>query len=186
MIFQVQTYHRFQELSMSKRDLKKYLTELSKEQIQEQILELYAKFPDVKTYYDFVFNPNEEKLQREAKIKISNEYFPTKSKRAKMRRSTSQKIIKHFISLGVDAFVIADIMLYNIEIAQVFSENNRNTNDAFYKSFLNSFNQGVTFMIEKGILDDFKIRLHKIVDRTIKQKWPNHYEFNAVLERLDY
>ncbi|CAM4063134.1 DUF6155 domain-containing protein [Flavobacterium antarcticum] len=171
---------------MSKRDLKKYLTELSKEQIQEQILELYAKFPDVKIYYDFVFNPNEEKLQREAKIKISNEYFPTKSKRPKARRSTSQKIIKHFLSLGVDAFVTADVMLYTIEIAQVFSESNRINNEAFYKSFLNSFNQSVSFMIEKGILDDFKIRLHNIVSLTIKQKWPNQYEFNAILERLDY
>ena len=59
---------------MSKRDLKKYLSGLSKNQIEEQFLELYTKFADVKTYYDFVFNPNEEKLLREAKVKISNEY----------------------------------------------------------------------------------------------------------------
>lgn len=171
---------------MSKRDLKKYLSDLSKEQIQEQILELYMKFPDVKTYYDFVFNPNEEKLLREAKVKISNEYFPTKSKRAKMRRSTAQKTIKHFISLGVDAFVISDIMLYTIEIAQVYSESNRINNESFYKSFYNSFSQSVSFMIEKGILNDFKERLQKIVATTIDQKWSNYYEFNAVLERLDY
>lgn len=171
---------------MSKRDFKKYLTDLSEEQISEQILELYAKFPDVKTYYDFVFNPNEEKLQREARIKISNEYFPIKSKRPKMRRSTAQKIIKHFISLGVDSFVIADVMLYTIEIAQVYSEKNRTNNDAFYKSFLNSFNQGVSFLIEKGILDDFKERIEKIASIATAQKWSNRYEFNAVLERLDY
>lgn len=170
---------------MSKRDLKKYLSELGKEQIQEQLLELYAKFPDVKTYYDFVFNPNEDKLVREAKIKISNEYFPTKSKRAKMRRSTAQKIIKHFISLGVDPYLIADVMLYNIEIAQVFSENARLNNDSFYKSFFNSFNQSILFMIDKGILNEFKVRLYKIVDVSKKQKWSNSYEFSTVLERLE-
>ena len=71
---------------MSKRDLKNYLSELSPEQIQEQFMALYVKFPDVKTYYDFVFNPNEEKLQREAKIKVSNEYFPTRSKRGRRSR----------------------------------------------------------------------------------------------------
>lgn len=170
---------------MSKTDLKKYLSELGKEQIQEQLLELYAKFPDVKTYYDFVFNPNEDKLVREAKIKISNEYFPTKSKRAKMRRSTAQKIIKHFISLGVDPYLIADVMLYNIEIAQVFSENARLNNDSFYKSFFNSFNQSILFMIDKGILNEFKVRLYKIVDVSKKQKWSNSYEFSTVLERLE-
>ena len=60
---------------MSKRDLKKYITELNKEQLEEQILELYDKFTDVKVYYDFVFNPNEKKLVQEAKLKISNEYL---------------------------------------------------------------------------------------------------------------
>ena len=110
---------------MSKRDLKHYLSGLTKEQIEIQLINLYEKFPDVKVFYDFVFNPKEDKLLREAKLKISNEYFPTRGKRAKMRRSTAQKIVKHFITLGVEAAVIADVMLYNIEIAQVFLETNR-------------------------------------------------------------
>jgi shikimate 5-dehydrogenase len=47
---------------MSKRDLKKYLGELNKEQLEEQIIELYEKFSSVKVFYDFVFNPKEDKL----------------------------------------------------------------------------------------------------------------------------
>jgi hypothetical protein len=50
---------------MSKRDLKKYVNELTKEQLEEQILELYEKFSPVKVYYNFVFNPQEEKLLQE-------------------------------------------------------------------------------------------------------------------------
>ena len=102
-----------------------------------------------------------------------------------MRRSTAQKIVKHFILLSVDVYVIGDVMLYNIEIAQVFSENNK-ISDTFYKSFYNSFSQSVSFLIEHGILEDFKNRLHKINDNVIQQNWPNKYEFSAVLERFDY
>ena len=40
---------------MSKRNLKVYLADLTKKQLQEQIIELYEKFGNVKTYYDFVF-----------------------------------------------------------------------------------------------------------------------------------
>jgi hypothetical protein len=40
-----------------------------------------------------------------------------------MRRSVAQKYIKHFSTLGVDP-IIADVMLYNIEIAQAFSAEN--------------------------------------------------------------
>ncbi len=171
---------------MSKRDLKKYLGELSKPQLEEQIMELYQKFNDVKVYYDFAFNPNEDKLLGEAKSKISNEYFPVKSKRPKMRRSVAQKFIKHFITIGVDNYIIADVMLYNIEIAQTFSAKRTIKYDQFFKSMLNSFQQAISFMIEKGILDDFKSRVVAIKEQTIAQKWVNRYEFIAVVERLEY
>jgi hypothetical protein len=35
---------------MSKRDLKNYLNELNKEQLEAQIIELYNKFSNVKVY----------------------------------------------------------------------------------------------------------------------------------------
>lgn len=171
---------------MSKRDLKKYLNELSKAQLEEQIIELYDKFSDVKVYYDFAFNPNEDKLVREAKFKISNEYFPVKGKKSKMRRSVAQKFIKHFISLGVDSFIIADIMLYNVEIAQTFSAERVVKQELFFKSMLTSFQQAVSFMIEKGILDDFKNRVVAVKEETMTQNWFNQYEFIAVVERLEY
>jgi hypothetical protein len=171
---------------MSKRDLKKYLAELSKAQLEEQIVELYDKFSGVKIYYDFAFNPNEDKLVREAKLKISNEYFPIKGKKAKMRPSVAQKFIKHFMSLGVDPYIIADVMLYNIEIAQTFSADKTIKRELFFKSMLSSYRQAVSFMIEKGILADFQSRVVAIKEETIVQKWYNYYEFSAVVERLEY
>jgi Family of unknown function (DUF6155) len=176
---------------MSKRDLKKYLTELNKEQLEEQIIELYEKFSPVKVYYDFVFNPKEDKLLQESKVKISHEYFPIKKPnakwrpKAKMRRSVAQKIIKHFIMIGVDPFVIADIMLYNIEIAQTYSSNNFIKQELFYKSILNSFEQAVNFVISNGILHDFKERIFAIQQQTIQQKWKNKYDFEAISDKID-
>jgi Family of unknown function (DUF6155) len=171
---------------MSKRDLKNYLNELTKEQLEEQLIELYDKFKDVKVYYDFVFRPNETNLVKDAKLKISNEYYPIRGKKPKMRRSVAQKFIKHFIVLGVDSFLIADVMLYNIEIAQTLSSEKDIKQEAFYKSMLNSFEQAISFMIEKGILSEFKSRVVAISAETLTQDWMNHYEFNAIIERFDY
>jgi hypothetical protein len=176
---------------MSKRDLKKYLSELNKTQLEEQIIELYDKFSPVKIYYDFVFNPKEETLLKECKLKISNEYFPQrtsgkKPRKPKMRRSVAQKYIKHFILLGVDPYVIGDVMLYSIEIAQTFSAERVVNSELFYKSMLNSFQQAVKFMIANGILTEFKPRLIAINNETMHQKWFNHPEFDAIMERLEY
>jgi hypothetical protein len=176
---------------MSKRDLKKYLAELNKEQLEEQIIELYEKFSPVNFFYDFVFNPKEDKLLQESKTKISHEYFPVKKPgakwrpKAKMRRSVAQKIIKHFILLGVDPFVIADIMLYNIEIAQTYSGGNFIKQELFYKSMLNSFEQVVNFVISNGVLSEFKARIIAIQQETIQQKWKNRYEFETILDKID-
>jgi hypothetical protein len=176
---------------MSKRDLKKYLTELNKEQLEEQIIELYEKFSPVKVYYDFAFNPKEDKLLQESKVKISHEYFPIKKPnakwrpKAKMRRSVAQKFIKHFMSLGVDSFIIADLMLYNIEIAQTFSSQNFIKQELFYKSIFNSFEQALNFVISNGILNEFKARIIEIQQQTIQQKWKNKYDFEKILDKID-
>jgi hypothetical protein len=170
---------------MSKRDLKNYLSSLKKKQLEEQITELYDKFKEVKVYYDFIFKPNEINLVKDAKLKISNEYFPIRGKKPKMRRSVAQKFIKHFITLGVDSFLIADVMLYNIEIAQSLAAEKAIKQETFYKSMLNSFEQAVTFMIEKGNLYEFKNRVVAISIETQTQKWFNSYEFNAIIERIE-
>jgi hypothetical protein len=102
-----------------------------------------------------------------------------------MRRSVAQKIIKHFITLGVDSFVIADVMLYTIEIAQTFSAENLIKQDAFYKSIYNSFDQAVQFLIANGVLSEFKSRINSIYEEIIKQKWKNKSDFLLIIERIN-
>ncbi|MBT9189164.1 MULTISPECIES: DUF6155 family protein [Zobellia] len=169
---------------MSKRKLKKYLSEIDKDAIEEQLLDLYERFPQVKEYYNFIFNPKEDKLVQEAKTKISNEYFPVRRKRPRARRSVAQKFIKHFIKLGVDPHLIADVMLYNLEIAQVF-EKDRNTPDAFYKSMMNSFTEAVQFISINGLLSEYKERIVKIYTITQEQNWQFSEGFSRALDIID-
>lgn len=169
---------------MSKRALKTYLSKLPKKALEDQILELYEKFPTVKTFYDFAFNPKEEKLVQEAKAKISNEYFPLKRRRPKARRSVAQKYVKHFIKLGVDPHLIADVMCFNLEVAQSFSME-KNVPDAFYKSMLNSFNEVLQFVSVQGILPEFKERIVKIYTETQTQNWLFEDDFSKALDIID-
>ena len=171
---------------MSKRELKKFLNQLPKSELEAQIVALYDKFIPVKTYFDFVFNPKEDQLVNDAKVKISLEFYPLKRKRPKMRRSVAQKFIKHFISLGVDDFMIADLMLYAIEIAQTYTAQKIVNSELFFKSMLSSYEQAIRFMIEKGILNEFQNRVEAIKEETIRQNWFNQYEFIAITERFEY
>ncbi|MNK75471.1 hypothetical protein D3C87_950120 [compost metagenome] len=88
--------------------------------------------------------------------------------------------------LGVDSYIVADIMLYNIEIAQTFSSQNLIKQELFYKSILNSFEQAVNFIVSNGIFNDFKLRINAIQNETLEQKWRNKYDFETILEKIDY
>ena len=178
-------YFWFQGKPMSKRALKKYLAELKKRDLEAQIMDLYDRFPVVKEYYNFIFNPKEDRMVQEAKAKISNEYFPVKRRRPKARRSVAQKYIKHFIKLGVDAHLTADVMLYNLEVAQAF-EAVKNVQDAFYKSMLNSFTEAVHFVSVNGLLNDFKERIVKVYTVTQDKNWLFGEGFSRALDSIDW
>lgn len=167
---------------MSKRELNKYIKSLTKAQLEEQVVDLYERFKDVKEYYNFAFNPKEEKLLEECKFKISKEYFPVSSRKPKARRSVAQKYIKHFVRLGVDPQLIADVMLYNIEIAQAYSDSKVIKQDSFFTSMLKSYMEAVKYITISGLRIKYESRLDKIAQEVWQQDWFNKHGFDKVLE----
>ncbi len=167
---------------MSKKDLKEYLQQLNKKQLQEQITDLYSRYKEVKEFYDFAFNPQENKLLEDCKFKISKEYFPVSSRKAKMRRSVAQKFIRHFKTLGVEPCLIADVMLYQIEIAITYTSEKYVKQEAFYKSMLKSFAEAVTYINENAIRNDFNDRLVRIADDVAEQNWMGWRGFERLIK----
>ena len=169
---------------MSKRALTKYLQSLDKTDLENQVLELYAKFKPVRDYYGFVFNPKEDKLMEEARFKIAKEYFPTNGRKPKARRSVAHKLIKHFRTLELDPTLLSDLMLFNIETAIRFNANKPARQEAFYKSIFNSFEEAVEYIQTNGLASVQRQRLDKILDEVEEQQWWNAEAFERQLQGL--
>ncbi len=169
---------------MSKRDLQKYLVDLNKKQLTEQIIDLYDRFKDVKVFYDFAFNPQEDKLIDDFKTRVSKEYFPNSRRKAKMRRSVAQKLIKHFITIELEPSLLLDAMLFNIEVAQAYTSEKLVNQEAFYKSMYNSFSQAINHAAYHGIFADSSARFDDIVENAVKQQWPNSDYFVELINRI--
>ncbi len=166
---------------MSKKALGKYLNDLTKKELQQQVLELYDRLKEVREFYDFVFNPKEDKMLDEAKFKIYKEYFPPKNRKPKKRRSVGQKHIKNFLKLGVDPKRTCDLMLYNLEVATLSNSEKRIKQESFYRSMFNSFKEGVAFIDANSFGTDFNPRLEELVDQIYSQNWENLGEFESVM-----
>jgi len=162
---------------MSKKALKKYLGELSKEQLEDQIIDLYGRLKEVKEFYNFVFNPNESKRVEECKFKISKEYFPLTRRKPKKRRSIAQKCIKAFLKLGMEPSSIADLMLFNLETALLFSSDNTITQESFYISMHRSFEEAKKYITESGLIVTFQDRIEEIKEKVWDQEWFNKEAF---------
>ncbi|SFT89100.1 hypothetical protein SAMN05216474_2971 [Lishizhenia tianjinensis] len=162
---------------MSKAKLKKHLQELNEEQLREQIIELYEKFAPVKTYFNFAFNPREDKLIEDARVKISKEYFPTTKRRAKLRRTTATKLIKHFQSLEMSPDKVADIMLYAIEVAQTYTSTYTLRNDNFFVGMFRQYEEALQWISGNNLMHIFKPRLERIVEEAWEQDWFNRTAF---------
>lgn len=167
---------------MSKRELRKYLKDLTKEQLEDQIADLYERFREVKEFYDFAFNPKENELLEQCRFQISKEYFPVGNRRAKMRRSVAQKWIKKLVTLDAEPSLIADLMFFNIEIAQTFAGEHYVRQEAFFTSMYKSFDEALRFTSEKGILNEFRGRIEKIAGDAWDQQWPNKSSFESAAD----
>lgn len=169
---------------MSRRELKRYLNTLSKEELEEQISDLYERLKEVREFYNFVFNPKEDKLADEARFKISREYFPPSGRKPKKRRSVAQKYIRTFLKLGVEPKLIADIMIYNVEVAVAYHAEKAINQDAFYKSMQTSFAEAVKYVYTQGLLSDFRSRLEKILREIESQQWQNVNAMETIYEKV--
>lgn len=167
---------------MSKRALKKYLKELDNSQLTDQIIDLYDRFKDVKNFYDFAFNPKEDKILNDFKTRIYREYFPASGRKPKARPSIAQKRIKTFIKLEMDPHLILEAMVFTINTAQRFSAERLRNSEAFYKSFYTSFKQAVLFAEYHGVVENVLPELIAIVQEAENQNWPNSPDFKVLLE----
>ncbi|OIQ31691.1 MAG: hypothetical protein BM555_05115 [Crocinitomix sp. MedPE-SWsnd] len=167
---------------MSKRKLKQYLEGLSKQELELQVLELHDRLKEVKDFYSFVFNPKEDKMLDEAKFRISKEYFPPGTRKPKKRRSVAHKKIKEFIKLGVEASIVADLMIYNMEVAITFNAEYPSKQDAFYKSIQKSFSEAIMFVDDNGISSKFNPRIEKLIDHIYEQEWMNRGAFEDAMD----
>ena len=167
---------------MSKKLLQKHLVELQKEHLEIMVLDLYDKFPEVKTYFNFVFNPNENKLLEQARVKVANEFFPLKMKRPKARRSVAQKYIKHFKTLGMSPELIAEFMWYNIGLMHTFCEE-KPQRLPFFKSFCNFYKEALQFASYHQIIPLYKTQILAVY--TASKDWENAYDFEMSLQTIE-
>lgn len=149
---------------MSKSALKKELLKLTKEQLVEQILDLYEKNKSIKEFYDFYLNPhNEKELVAKYKKIIRKEFNVERPERSSEKFSVAKKAISEFKSLQPSPKALADVMLYLPESACELTYCYGDYSEQFYDSTYNNYKAALEFIARNDLLDEFKLRAQQCV-----------------------
>ena len=159
---------------MSKLQLKKELQKFTKEQLIEQIFELYDTYKPVKEYYKTFLNPdNIEEVCEKYKEVIMNEFYPTTRLRPKMRFSVARGAISDFNKLKPPPKLVAELMLTLVEYACKFTNDYGSQTEQYYISIRNNFVPALEFLQKEDLLDVFKSKCEKCLEYSK----PNGYFF---------
>ncbi len=160
--------------SPSLTELKQYLKNSSKEELINDISELFKRFDLVKDYYQIKLSPQEEK-QVSAKYKkiIENEFFPTRGF-GKAKLSVAKKAVTEYKKIAKTPVGVADIMLFYVEQGVKFTNAYGDIDEPFYNSMESMYETAVKWIVKYKIQDVFSLRCARIVEDTADIGWGFH------------
>ncbi len=102
---------------MSKLLLKKEIKGLTRNQLEQMILDAYDAKKEIKEYFDFYVNPDVEKLTEKFKVAISRQFARNKRGYCKARISIIKKLIKEFQAFQPGFEAQLELLHYTVTFA---------------------------------------------------------------------
>jgi hypothetical protein len=152
--------------------LKKYLQQFTKEQLIEQINELHKKYKEVKDYYSFCMNPDDEKTVEKYKAIIYESFYPKRG--FKLSLSQARKAISDFKKLSPSPAHVADVMVYFVECGVLFTNDFGDIDESFYNSMEGMFEDASVFIRKNNLENLFKERCKKLMEDSSDIGWGFH------------
>jgi hypothetical protein len=162
--------------------LKGYLKQVSREQLADDIAELFTKFESVRDYYQTKLFPEDNThVIEKYKAIIKNEFFPERGF-GEARLSVARKAISDYRKICRTKAVLADLMLFYVEQGVQFTTAYGDIDEPFYNSMESMFEKAVKFIVENEMQEAFENRCRQIVSDTSDMGWGFHDELSAIYE----
>lgn len=166
------------------RDLKKFLSELAQEELQEEILKLYKKFPLVKEYYQQELAEDGGGLLQDYKKKIRQHYFPSGRSVKRPRAAKTRELLSRFRKLSPFPYDVADLLLYQAEVMVEFSASKGKGNKGyisggFNQTLISRYKEALQLIAAEALVQDFMPRLQQLLKEARFMRWGT---YDALLE----
>ncbi len=160
---------------MNKKELKKFITTLSNEELQGEIIKLFEKFDQVKHFYTAELSNDTQALLSKYKQKIEKEFQRASTRSSNSYRITEiNNIIKEFEKVSVFSIDIIELKLYRIELAIKLVKDFRIDDQTYYASIAGHYHKALKQINATHLEDYFADKIDAIklllIKRTILEE----------------
>jgi hypothetical protein len=156
------------------RELKRYLKQLTKEELMAHALDMSRTFPQVQEYFQAKIWPFDDAAVRDKYKKlIEHEFFPTRGF-GRARLSVARKAVTDYKKVAASAEGVADVMLFYVEAGVGYTNEYGDIDEPFYHSMERMYASALENIAKHGLQEQFEPRCARIVESTNKIGWGFH------------
>lgn len=156
---------------MSKSQLKKYLKELNRDQLEEFILDIYSDVKSAKEYLDFFLNPDVTKLVDKTQLQLYSKFYrPNGEPVSNLKFSKVNDIMKDFTNKMRDPYIVADMMVYLLTIICDYGRN-YSYSESFVRSVISNFKRFSNWLVTNGLEKDYLQKMKNLITMTYSIGW---------------
>ena len=159
---------------MSKSQVKKLLSSMSKEEVINVVMELYDARKEARDYLDYYANPDETNELEKFKKIVLKEFDDDISRNPQCRFSVCRKALSDFKKLTPSSDTLAEAMVFYMERVYEFSFCAGDLWEQYYDSAISNFQSTLKFLIKNNLLESMMPRIVQIM----AWSWPCGYGFH--------
>jgi hypothetical protein len=165
------------------RDLKVYLKQRTHNELVNDIVALFKQFEAVRDYYHLQFDETAAaQIVSRYKFIIKQEFFPKRG-HGLARLPVARKAVTDCKKIVTSHQLIADLMLYYVEIGVEFTCTYGDIDASFYNSMESMYERAAKLISQHNLSEHFDARCQKIVRDAAGIGWGFHDELGAVYDK---
>ena len=143
---------------MKKTDVKKYLNSLTKEQINNIVLNLYDLSITNKEFIISKINPEYENLLLLDYQNIIENEFVLKNDDFSLDFNNIKKVIKQYKSISNIPKNVIELILFYVECGVNFTQEYGDIGEKFYNNISNAYHEALNIIFKNNLADEFKFK----------------------------
>ncbi|WP_052429275.1 DUF6155 family protein [Paenibacillus borealis] len=156
-------------LKLSNSTIKKHLNNLTREELEAEILNMAKMYPIIQEhYYSILFPDSEEVLDKYKKI-IEKEF--SHHKREILRYPIVKQAIKDFSNVSTNKEQVAELMIFTVECGVDFTVSFGDIDEKFYRTISSIYEQALKYIVDYQLEEEFVDRCNELTQSSQGIGW---------------